>query len=144
MSIDKDMVLRALRQGSYQGLKIHELATAIKADAKGKHRLPPLLATLIEDGSVEKAPGMRYRMVGMAPPPAPPERPRGATTNKKWVPGRLRVHPAGYGFVVREDGEDDVFVPARYRGNAMDGDKVAVSTWLGYKGTEGRVEEVLE
>jgi ribonuclease R len=59
------------------------------------------------------------------------------------VVGRIRVHPAGYGFVEREDGEADVFVPARFRGAALDGDKVRLSTWAGWKGTEGRVDEVL-
>jgi ribonuclease R len=139
MTIDKEAVLKALRAAP-RGLKVHELATAVNADAKGKHRLPPLLATLIEDGAIEKAPGMRYRLVGAAPPvdekvPAPAK--KGAVT------GLLRVHPAGYGFVVRDDGEDDVFVPAKFRAHALDGDRVALSTWLGYKGTEGRVDEVL-
>ena len=60
------------------------------------------------------------------------------------VSGRIRVHPAGYGFVQREDGEVDVFVPAKYRGAAMDGDRVSLTTWLGHKGTEGRVDSVLE
>src|SRR4029078_2950873 len=57
--------------------------------------------------------------------------------------GRIRVHPAGYGFVQRDDGEVDVVVPAKYRGAALDGDTVRLTTWLGHKGTEGRVEEVL-
>lgn len=60
------------------------------------------------------------------------------------VVGRISVHPAGYGFVAVEDGSDDVFVPAKYRGNAMDGDRVRLATWDGYKGTEGRVEDVLD
>jgi ribonuclease R len=137
MNIDKEAVLKALRQAPPQGTKIHELATLTGADAKGKHRLPPLLATLIEEGIVEKAPGMRYRLVGYAPPAPAPQK-------KGLVSGRLRVHPAGYGFVIRDDGEDDIFVGARNRENAMDGDRVALSTWLGHKGTEGKVEEVLE
>ncbi|HTM20116.1 MAG TPA: ribonuclease R, partial [Kofleriaceae bacterium] len=57
--------------------------------------------------------------------------------------GRLSVHPAGYGFVVVDDGSDDVFVPAKFRGSALDGDRVVLSTWAGYKGTEGRVEDIL-
>jgi ribonuclease R len=57
--------------------------------------------------------------------------------------GRIRVHPAGYGFVEREDKADDIFIPAKFRGGALDGDRVSVYTWEGYKGTEGRVEEVL-
>src|SRR5262249_8216689 len=59
------------------------------------------------------------------------------------VVGRIRVHPAGYGFVERDDGEADVFVPARFRGTALDGDRVRLATWIGYRGTEGRVEEVV-
>src|SRR5437868_2849549 len=129
MNIDKEAVLKALRQAPSQGVKIHELAGLLAADAKAKHRLPPLMATLIEEGAVEKGPGMRYRLVGFKP--AAPE------IKKSWVTGRLRVHPAGYGFVVRDDGEDDVYIGAKNRGAAMDGDKIALSTWLGHKGTEG-------
>ncbi|ACY17449.1 ribonuclease R [Haliangium ochraceum DSM 14365] len=57
--------------------------------------------------------------------------------------GRITVHPAGYGFVELEDGTGTVFVPARHRGAALDGDRVVLNTWSGYKGTEGRVIEVL-
>ncbi len=56
--------------------------------------------------------------------------------------GRITVHPAGYGFVALDDGET-VFVPAKYRGHCLDGDRVAVDTWPGVRGTEGRVVEVL-
>jgi ribonuclease R len=56
--------------------------------------------------------------------------------------GRITVHPAGYGFVQLEDGET-VFVPAKYRGSSLDGDRVVVDTWPGVRGTEGRVTEVL-
>ncbi len=56
--------------------------------------------------------------------------------------GRITVHPAGYGFVALENGET-VFVPAKYRNLSLDGDRVAVDTWPGVRGTEGRVTEVL-
>jgi ribonuclease R len=56
--------------------------------------------------------------------------------------GRITVHPAGYGFVATEEGT--VFVPAKYRGTSMDGDEVAVATWPGVRGTEGRVVEVIK
>ena len=56
--------------------------------------------------------------------------------------GRITVTPAGYGFVALGDGRD-VFVPAKYRGGSLDGDQVRLSTWVGVKGTEGRVDEVL-
>lgn len=59
------------------------------------------------------------------------------------ITGRISVHPAGYGFVAVEDGSDDVFVPAKYRGAALDGDRVSLATWQGYQGTEGKVVAVL-
>lgn len=64
-------------------------------------------------------------------------------TDEVGVLGRIRVHPAGYGFVQREDALDDVFVPAKYRGDALDGDRVELRTWEGFKGTEGRVTRVV-
>lgn len=56
--------------------------------------------------------------------------------------GRITVHPAGYGFVALDAG-DTVFVPAKYRGHSLDGDRVAVETWAGIRGTEGRVTRIL-
>src|SRR4029079_17325263 len=58
--------------------------------------------------------------------------------------GLLRVNPAGFGFVIREDGLDDVFIGNKHRELALDGDQVAISTWLGPKGAEGRVERVVK
>jgi ribonuclease R len=74
---------------------------------------------------------------GAAPAAAPVAVPDDAR-----IKGRITVHPAGYGFVQTEIGET-VFVPAKYRGTSLDGDKVAVDTWPGVRGTEGRVTEVL-
>ncbi|MCL4228527.1 MAG: VacB/RNase II family 3'-5' exoribonuclease, partial [Myxococcales bacterium] len=74
--------------------------------------------------------------------PAPPPPPTGATGSEGQTVGRITVHPAGYGFVALDDGRD-VFVPAKYRGPSLDGDQVRLSTWVGVKGTEGRVDEVL-
>ena len=140
MNIDKENVLKALRNGPHEGLRSHELAAVMSADVKGRHRLRTLLDHLVDESVLEKAAGNRYRIVGAPPPTTEP----GKTLPKGWVAGSLRVHPAGYGFVARDDGEDDVYIAGRNRASAMDGDRVAISTWLGYKGTEGRIEKVLE
>ena len=148
MNIDKENLLKALRNGPYEGLRSHELAAAMNADVKGRHRLRTLLDNLVDANVIEKAPGNRFRIVGREPPiaaaGAAPGDGKAAALPKGWFAGSLRVHPAGYGFVARDDGEDDVYVAGRNRGSAMDGDRVAISTWLGYKGTEGRIEKVLE
>jgi ribonuclease R len=74
----------------------------------------------------------QVREIGAAAPPGIDDR----------IIGRITVHPAGYGFVATEEGET-VFVPAKFRGTSLDGDRVAVDTWPGVRGTEGRVSEVL-
>jgi ribonuclease R len=61
------------------------------------------------------------------------------------VPGRIKVHPDGYAFVVPDDpGIEDIHVSARSRGAAMDADRVEVEWWVGARGLEGRVRKVLE
>jgi ribonuclease R len=57
--------------------------------------------------------------------------------------GRIKIHPAGYGFVVPDDKSEDVHVSARNRGVAMDADTVEIEAWLGARGVEGRVLKVL-
>jgi ribonuclease R len=57
--------------------------------------------------------------------------------------GRIKIHPAGYGFVVPDDKSEDVHVSARNRGTAMDADTVEVEAWPGVRGVEGRVLRVI-
>jgi ribonuclease R len=70
------------------------------------------------------------------------------TENEKPAPrvvtGRIKVHPDGYGFVVPEDGSEDVHINRRSRATAMDSDRVEVEWWVGPRGLEGRVRSVLE
>ncbi|MEO8705554.1 MAG: ribonuclease R [Kofleriaceae bacterium] len=78
----------------------------------------------------------------MPSPNGTPAAPARANAYTKDTTGRITVHPAGYGFVQTDAGET-VFVPAKYRNLSLDGDRVAVETWPGVRGTEGRVAEVL-
>src|SRR5580704_11905795 len=57
--------------------------------------------------------------------------------------GRIKIHPAGYGFVVPDDKSEDVHVSARNRGAAMDADTVEIEAWSGVRGVEGRVLRVV-
>jgi ribonuclease R len=60
------------------------------------------------------------------------------------VAGRIKLHPDGYGFVVPDDRSEDIHVSVRSRGSAMDSDRVEVEWWVGGRGLEGRVTQVLE
>jgi len=65
----------------------------------------------------------------------------GSPTRK--LTGRIKIHPAGYGFVVPDDKSEDVHVSARNRGAAMDADTVEIEAWPGVRGIEGRVARVV-
>jgi ribonuclease R len=138
MTVSDQQVFKALRAAKGEGLKMMELAETLELDARGRQRLRKLLEGLEGEGKLVLGKGERYRIPGATAAAS------SAPADKVIGVGRIRVHPAGYGFVEREDGEADVFVPARFREGALDGDRVRVTTWLGVKGTEGRVEEVLE
>jgi ribonuclease R len=167
MSLEKEAVLSALGQSYTDGLKTGEVLDELGISRKEQGRMRKLLETMIADGLVEKIARGTYALSaggrraakksqGVRPPktkrarsskgPTATRSPStsGPPTTGPQCEGRIRVHPAGYGFVVREDAFEDVFVPAKYRGAALDGDRVRLYTWQGYKGTEGRVEEVLD
>ena len=163
----RESILRVLReQPDPRGAKATELLVLLNADQKARHRIRRVVGELIEEGVLERGPNKRYQLVGWAPqpvaptrtpsrplrrtperePPTPPTTPPPAAsteTPKGTVLGRILVHPAGYGFVEREDGEDNVFIAARYRGGSFDGDRVLIKTWQGYRGPEGRVVEIV-
>lgn len=129
-----------------RGLRIGELLAALDADPWTRHRIKRALTLLIDAGHVLRAPGARYRSADWRPPvplapsyrtPAPVAIPPGS------VVGRLIVHPAGFAFLEREDGEESAYVSARHRGGAMDHDRVAAAVWPGPRGFEGRVLAVL-
>lgn len=62
------------------------------------------------------------------------------------ITGTVSGHQDGFGFVARDDGEDDVFLSAREMRALFDGDRVAISiAGLDRRGrSEGKLVEVLE
>ncbi len=143
------------------GMKATEIVERSGADKKTRHRVRRLLAELLEAGQIERGPGKRYAIAGSiaveAGAPAPSAASTATSAKSAPIPavappalppdtvyGRILVHPGGFGFVQRDDGGDNIFVAARYRGVAMDRDKVALKVWQGYRGPEGRVLSIVE
>jgi ribonuclease R len=88
------------------------------------------LEDLVESGKVVKLPGRFYTL----------------SDGQGTVRGKLSTHRDGYGFVVPEDGGEDLFVPARYLTEYMNGDTVlaqVVATRRDGK-REGRVTSLIQ
>jgi len=62
-----------------------------------------------------------------------------------FVPGRVLGHRDGFGFLVRDDGEPDVFLSPREMLKVLHGDRVLVKLVGEYRGKpDGSIVEVLE
>lgn len=59
------------------------------------------------------------------------------------VTGTLTGNERGFGFVLRDDGGDDLFIPRRALNNALHGDRVLVLPVGGKAGDEGEILKVL-
>ncbi len=59
------------------------------------------------------------------------------------VTGRVQAHRDGYGFVIPDDGSDDIYLSAREMTPLWGGDRIAVHASQGRNGREGRLAEIL-
>ena len=89
-----------------------------------------ILKQMAEDGKISRHKGNRY----------------GRLKRPTIVTGTLRVKTQGYGFLVRDDGGEDVFVSEKNMGTAVHRDRVKVELFAQPTGKlpEGEVIEVLE
>ncbi len=59
------------------------------------------------------------------------------------VIGRVSAHKDGYGFLIPDSGDKDVYLSSREMGRLWDGDRVAARISVTHRGSEGRVVEIL-
>jgi ribonuclease R len=68
----------------------------------------------------------------------------GLTQALELVTGKVQAHRDGFGFLIRDDSEEDVYLSGREMRTLFDGDRVAVRIVPGRReGLQGRVVEIL-
>jgi len=124
-------ILSLLRAKAAHPLSLRDIQHLLKVPPGGKRDLLALLRRLCESGELVRTRGKRF----------------GVTAEMNLAPGRLQMHPDGYGFVILDDkSTGDVFVKARELAGAMHGDRVLVRIEQeipGGRGPEGSIVRVL-
>ncbi len=123
-------ILKFLEKGARHPLSAKEILGNFGLKGAARQKGLQLLESMADDGSIIRLKGGRYSL------------PRKINL----VVGTVSVHRDGYGFVSPEGGDGDVFVPARFLREVMDGDRVTVRVERSGRGQkpEGRVIRVLE
>jgi ribonuclease R len=108
MKLSKETIINLLK-ASRKGLSQHEINRLIGIDKGRRRRFFEILDELVSSGKVVKKGGAFTLQEGAGR-----------------LCGTISVNRRGYGFVILENGEGDVFIPAReLRGN-LHGDKVCI------------------
>lgn len=104
----KKRILAFMREEAYKPLLLSELVTVLDVPGEDIPLLINLLNEMEEEGLIIKTRKERYGVPG----------------KMGLVTGRFQAHEKGFGFVIPDTGEEDVFVPANAISGAMHGDRV--------------------
>lgn len=129
MKIESDL-LTLLEANPYQTYKTKELARALTVPSAQYQRFKRLVRNLIAEGKVIK---YKKGRIGL-----------GKRTSE--IIGRLDVKTQGYGFLMRDDSDEDIFINHLNIGTAFNGDLVRVRLFAHTNGksVEGKVIEVIK
>ncbi|ABA89391.1 exoribonuclease R [Syntrophotalea carbinolica DSM 2380] len=129
MNLTPDDLLKLLSQNRGKPLSGRQIVSQFQLSRDQRQHALRMLDSLADEGLVRR---VRKGLFSL---------PR----SSEMVVGKVSVHRQGYGFVIPEAaGQADVFIPARYMREVMDGDRVAVRVQRSSRGGyEGRVLRVL-
>jgi ribonuclease R len=130
MPVSRTDILKFLEKQARHPLSARDLLGQFRLRRNERQAAVRLLDAMVEEGTLIRLKNDRYSL------------PRQINLRV----GTISVHRDGYGFVTQTDGGEDVFVPARFVREAMDGDRVAVRVERGWKTgkPEGRIVRILE
>ena len=120
----KKIVMDFIESPLYVPMKAKELAVFFNVDKERRPELDEVLKELLLEGRLEISKRGKYKK---------PE--------NKFLIGEFMANPKGFGFVRVEGRDSDIFIPADYTANAMNGDqvKVVIDIESGEKRAEGHI-----
>jgi ribonuclease R len=130
MKYNHKQLLEIIRTRTGKPMLVRELMRLLRLKTEDRHDLKHALNELVLSGDIIKTRGNRY----------------GLPEKMDLETGIFQAHPSGFGFVLPgKKGTPDVYISARGRLDAMDGDMVVarLSPPVGRKKTEGKREGVI-
>jgi len=130
MSVNQEQIIKFLSSQQYRPVKLRELAKMMQIPEEEYGEFRRNIRSMLRDGVIVKV--KRGKL--------------GLPDKSDLVVGRLVSSKGGFGFVVPEDGGEDVYVSPENAGNALHGDKVVVRLHRRRRGParEGRIIKVLK
>ncbi|MDP3276763.1 MAG: ribonuclease R [Deltaproteobacteria bacterium] len=128
---DDAVILAAFDDESRKALLSSEVLEKLGLPTFQRKLLEQALDALAMRELLSKTSAGRYRL---------PKRRAASST----LVGYYNHNPRGFGFVVPEDGSEDIFVSATSIAGAMHSDRVAVRVIAGERGREGLVQEIVQ
>ena len=125
----KEGLLALMEDPSYKPMKLKELSMLLSVPRERREELKEVLDALIADGKIVLSKRGKY-----------------GRPEKKILTGIFSGSSRGFGFVVLEGGQQDIYIPADLTGDAKHGDKVQITAEPARTGRrpEGTVIRVLE
>ncbi|MFL0267654.1 ribonuclease R [Candidatus Clostridium radicumherbarum] len=127
----REAVLELMREKTYKPISLYEIASTLNISKEDIRVFEDVLVDMEADGDLIKIKSNLY----------------GLPEKMGLVVGKLQGHQKGYGFVIPENGEADVFIPIANMYGAMHGDKVIAKVLKeenSGKRREGEIERILQ
>jgi len=126
-----EKIITILSESPHQGFNYKQIAKSLNiSDQSEKQMISQILRELAKKGTVKEIYQGKYSV----------------RVSRGYITGTIDMTRMGYGFVVSDDIEEDVFVAAKNLRTALHGDKVKVWLYARKKGSrpEGEVVEIIE
>ena len=110
MESKENVILELMRDENYIPMKAKEIALILNVPKNEYEDFRLILNKLLEDNKIEVNRKSKYKIVD----------------ENKYITGIFRANTKGFGFVKKENSDEEIFISDKNNKNALNGDKVFV------------------